>query len=148
MFYNCNSLETVSLNIDTSEVTQMDYMFYNSYKLTSLDISKFNFENLIDSSHMFHGCSRLEKIKFNDNTSTKNLEDMNSMFYECKSLVEMNTKIFKQNKLTNLSYAFKDCNSLKSIDLSDFKSQNITELRGTFLNCYSLANINFTNFNI
>ena len=147
MFYNCSSLEEVHLNIDTSKVKQMDYMFFNSSKLTYLDLSKFNLENLVNSSHMFHGCTNLAEIKFNDNTKTINLKDMNHIFDSCKSLKSINTQIFKKNNLTNLNYVFKECISLnKLLDLSNFESKEITELIGTFYNCYNLPTITFDNF--
>jgi len=99
MFYNCVSLTKVNLSINTTKVNYMDNMFYNSVNLKYLDLSKFNLENLVKSSHMFDGCSNLTEIAFNNNTKTINLEDMNSMFSNCKSLKEINTKIFKINKL-------------------------------------------------
>ena len=60
MFYNCGSLnDIIKLNIINSKVKYMDYMFYNSVNLTYLDLSKFNLENLVNASHMFHGCTNL-----------------------------------------------------------------------------------------
>ena len=134
MFYNCSSLEEVHLNIDTSKVKQMDYMFFNSSKLAYLDLSKFNLENLVNSSHMFHGCTNLTEIKFNDNTEAINLKDMNHIFDSCNSIKSINTKIFNKNNLTNLNYAFKDCISLSKIQLLNFESKEFTELIGTFYN--------------
>jgi surface protein len=45
---------------------------------------------------------------------------MNSMFSGCKSLKTININIFKENKVTNLSYAFSSCESIIEIDLSFF----------------------------
>ena len=146
MFKGCKSLITVNLNIDTSKVENMYDMFYDSTSLIYLDLSKFNLENLEYSSKMFYNCTNLKEIKFNNNTKTKNLKGMDSMFDSCISLEHINTKIFKDNNLTDFNYVFKDCISLTSIDLSNFESRNIKELKGTFYNCMNLTNINFTNF--
>ena len=89
MFYNCDSLTTVYLNIDTSKVKQADYMFYNCSKLINIDISNFNLEQLSNSSFMFENCINLEEIRFNNNTLTRNLEDMNSMFRNCNRLKKL-----------------------------------------------------------
>ena len=83
MFYNCHLLEKVYLNLDTSNVITMDFMFHGCREFHGLDICNFTLENVINSSSMFRNCKNLKEIKFNNNTSTKNLEDMNSMFYGC-----------------------------------------------------------------
>ena len=109
MFYNCESLNNaINLNITKSKVKYMEYIFYNLVNLTYLDLSKFNLENLVNASHMFHGCTNLIEIKFNENSKTINLEDMNHIFDSCKSLEHINIKIFNQNKLKTLNYAFND----------------------------------------
>ena len=133
-------------NFDTSKVTYMNSMFKNCISLTHLDLSYFNLENLRDSRYMFEECFTLKEIKFNDNTTTKNLEKMDYMFNGCISLEKINTKIFKENKLTNLNYVFKNCHSLKELDLSYFETKYITELIGSFQKCKSLLNINLTHF--
>ena len=96
------SLENIKFtNFDTSKVTRMNKMFYSCGSLTYLDISSFYLENLIYSDYMFYSCSCLEEIVINNNTTTKNLKDMNHIFDSCNSLETINIKVFKQNKLTN-----------------------------------------------
>jgi len=146
MFFRCSSLKNVKTNFDTSKVEIMDYMFYGCESLTYLDLSSFNLENLKNSTLMFAYCRNLTEIKFNNNTLTKNLESMERMFYDCQYLENINTKIFRENKIRNLNYVFNYCTSLKEIDLSFFETKNITELQATFQNCRSLEKINFTNF--
>ena len=147
MFYGCDSLTSINMQFDTSKVTRMDYMFYHCEKITNIDITSFNLENLKNATSMFEGCFALKNIKFNDNTLTKNLEDMNKMFYYCSSLECINMKIFNENKVTNLNYVFYECGSLIEIDLSYFESKYITELKGTFQDCKKLEKINLRHFN-
>ena len=71
-----------------------------------LDLSSFNLENLKKSIGMFANCHNLKEIIFNNNTLTKNLETMELMFSNCQSLEYINTKIFRENKLTNLNDVF------------------------------------------
>ena len=146
MFLKCKLLKEVKMNFNTTNIERMDNMFNGCESLTYLDISGFNLENLKNSYTMFADCRKLKEIKFNNNTTTKNLETMEGMFYNCQSLVHITTKIFKQNKLKNLNKVFNYCISLKEIDLSYFETTYMTELRGTFQNCKSLEKINFTNF--
>ena len=124
----------------------MDNMFYGCEALAYIDLSGFNLENLKNANQMLAYCGNLEKIKFNENTITKNLETMEAMYMGCESLKNINTKIFKKNKLRNLNDVFNGCISLKEIDLSYFETEYMTELLSTFENCKSLEKINFTNF--
>ena len=66
---------------------------------------------------MFQGFKNLTNLKFNDNASTLNLEIIDNMFDGCESLLSINTKIFKINKVKNLNYVFRNCHSLTELDL-------------------------------
>ena len=81
-------------------------MFYNCVSLAYLDLSDFNLENLKNSTLMFAFCFNLKEINFNNNTITKNLEFMIAMFLDCESLENINTRIFRENKITNLNFVF------------------------------------------
>ena len=138
MFYNCERLDIATLNFNTSKVIKMDFMFYGCSYLFNLYLSNFRLENVSNAASMFQGCTYMRKIYFNENTSLENLEDMNSMFYGCKSLKYIDTKIFKVNKITNLSYAFAGCSDLIELDLTNFIVKNVKELSGTFWGCYNI----------
>ena len=56
MFNQSYYLLDVSLNFNTSKVTNMDWMFYYNDELTSLDLSNFDLENLVNSDFMFGFC--------------------------------------------------------------------------------------------
>ena len=53
-------------NFDTSNVTNMSYMFYNCRSLTKLDLSSFNTSKLINMSNMFFGCDALKNLVYSD----------------------------------------------------------------------------------
>ena len=93
-FQNCTGLKKVNLTgFDTTKVQRMDFMFNLCESLTVLDISSFNLENLKNSRRMFNYCFNLKEIIFNNNTMMKNLETMEGMFVNCRSLEYINTKI-------------------------------------------------------
>jgi len=101
MLFRCSSVRVVKTNFNTSKVEIMDYMFYYCKSLTYLDLSGFNLENLKNSSNMFAYCINLKELKFSNNILTKNLESMESMFFDCESLEKIDTKIFRENKVRN-----------------------------------------------
>ena len=70
-----------SLNLsgfDTSNVTNMSYMFSSCSGLTSLDVSSFNTTNVINMDSMFHACESLTSLDVS-NFDTSNVSNMSMM---------------------------------------------------------------------
>ncbi|MCJ1994402.1 BspA family leucine-rich repeat surface protein, partial [Lactococcus piscium] len=91
--------------LDTSEVINMDEMFYDCYNLKQLDLSNFNTSKVTSIIKMFFFCTSLESLdlsKFN----TKNMTDMTELFQSCKKL--------------------------KTLDLSGFDTENVKKMAGMF----------------
>ena len=85
MFQNSKAI-TLDLSIfDTSNVTDMGYMFYNCTSLTSLDLSTFNTSNVTNMGRMFQSCSSLTSLDLSS-FDTSNVTNMDYMFYNCTSL--------------------------------------------------------------
>ena len=59
MFNFCSKLTTVP-KFDTSNVKNMDYMFYGCPNITT--IPQFDTSNVKNMDYMFYGCSSLEEI--------------------------------------------------------------------------------------
>ena len=75
--------------IDTSKVTNMEYLFYGCESLISLpDISKWNTSNVTDMSFMFY-CTSLASIPDISKWNTSKVKDMSGFFIECKSLLSL-----------------------------------------------------------
>ncbi|MCR4857256.1 MAG: DUF285 domain-containing protein, partial [Bacteroidales bacterium] len=56
--------------LNTSEVTNMSYMFHKCSVIESIDVSGFNTSNVTDMSYMFANCLRLWNLDVsNFNTS-------------------------------------------------------------------------------
>ena len=53
---------------------------------------------------------------------TNNLTKTNFMFYNCKSLINIELSNFNAQKVTNMSYMFSDCKSLTNINVSNFNT--------------------------
>ena len=72
---------------------------------------------------------------------TSNLEKMNNMFYNCKSLTSLNLTYFYTCKATEMGYMFYQCESLTSLDLGRFNTQNVTKCPYMFAGCSNLKSI-------
>ena len=94
---NCIGMEY----LNTSQVTDMSYMFYDCHKMTYLDVSSFN---------------------------TANVTNMKSMFYGCYALTSLDLSGFNTANVRNMRYMFCDCRNLTSLDLSSFSTANVMDL--------------------
>ena len=147
MFWNCKNLSSLDLtNFNTTKVENMSGMFHFCEKLSSLVISNFNTANVTDMSNMFSYCNMLEKLNLSNFNTTK-VEDMSYMFYMCQKLTELNLSNFKTEKVKNMPYMFSYCNMLEKLDLSNFNTTEVTNMSGMFYGCYKLPSLNLSNFN-
>ena len=137
---------------DTSNVTDISYMFYGCYYLKTLDVSKFNTGNVTDMSHMFGGqygyLNGMEKVTTIDvsNFDTSNVTSMCGMFYGCNSLTTIDISNFDTSNVKDMSYMFYGCDSLATIDVSNFDTSNVTRMEDMFYGCNSLTTIDLSNF--
>ena len=73
VFYKIYGLTSIDLSMwNTSSVTSMDNMFNSSYKLSTINLSNWNLTNLTSMRYMFYNCSRVETIIL-DNWNISNL---------------------------------------------------------------------------
>ena len=88
MFGWCTSLTSLDLShFNTSKVTNMGFMFYNCESLTSLDLSSFNTSMVTNTGFMFYGCSNLRTIYASEGWSTEAVTNSIQMFNYATSLV-------------------------------------------------------------
>ncbi len=92
---NTTKSVTFATGFDTSNVTNMTYMFYNCKALTSINISSFNTENVTDMNHMFSECSSLSNLDLSNFDLTSLSDDLNhdSTLQDCTSLQTINIPI-------------------------------------------------------
>ena len=88
MFGWCTSLTSLDLShFNTSKVTNMRFMFYNCESLTSLDLSSFNTSMVTNTGFMFYSCSNLRTIYAGEGWSTEAVTNSTQMFNYATSLV-------------------------------------------------------------
>jgi surface protein len=103
MFNGCSSLTSIP-QLDTSNVTDISYMFFNCSSLTS--IPQLDTSNVTDMSYMFNGCSSLTSIPQLD---TSNVTSTGYMFDNCTALenlgglvgLKVNLSLSSPTKLTH-----------------------------------------------
>ena len=147
MFNMCSSLTILYLsNFNTSNVTEMQNMFCDCSSLTNLDLSSFNTSEVIGMQGMFSGCSSLTSLDLSSFNTSK-VTDMDGMFSNCSSLTSLKLSNFNTSNVTNMSFMFNMCSSLTILDLSNFNTSNVTEMQNMFCDCSSLTNLDLSSFN-
>ena len=80
-FNRCYELESVNLsNFDTSQVTDMHWMFQHCPKLTKLDLSSFDIRNVTMLEKMFQYDEKLTCIQVGPNWQYNKSANKNNMF--------------------------------------------------------------------
>ena len=143
MFDGFKGEEIMFGDIDTSNVTNMSYMFYDCKNLESLDLSGFYTLNVTDMESMFAGCENLESLDLSG-FYTLNVTDMSFMFSRCSSLQSLDLSGFDTSNVTNMIGMFGRCTNLKTLDLSVFNTSNVTNMVCMFYGCENLKSLNLS----
>jgi len=147
MFSGCSGLTSLDVtHFDTDNVTDMSYMFYNCKGLTSLDVTHFNTGNVTNMSYMFYYCNSLTNLDVT-HFNTGNVTNMSYMFYYCKGLTSLDVTNFDTSNVTTMASMFSYCNSLTNLDVTHFNTGNVTTLASMFSGCSGLTSLDVTNFN-
>ena len=141
---SCNSLfgsgwdlPLVSLNLsnfDTSDVTDMSYMFNECIKLQSLDLSNFDTSKVTSMNGMFNNCYALTGLDVK-NFDTREVTNMRSMFRSCKVIGSLDLSSFDTNSVTTMESMFEGCYALKKLNISNFDTSNVTTMASMFASC-------------
>ena len=152
-FGSCTNLTSIKglENLNTSDVTRMDYMFYKCGQLRALDLSGFNTEKVKNMKDMFSNCKNLETLNLSS-FKTNNLTNMSEMFLECNKIAQLDLSGFNTSGVKALDQVFKRCYALESLDLSSFDTKLVTEMSSLFDNCLNLKTIyvsdNFSTYRV
>ena len=155
-FGNCINMTAIEniVNLNTSQVKDMAYMFNGCEKMLSLDLSTFDTRRVTNMMFMFgksNGAGgsdmALKEIIFGGKFDTKNCTDMQQMFKRCSSLTNIDLSNFDTSKVTNMQGMFASCEKITNINLSNFDTSNVTNMNSMFYSCSNLTRIDLSNFN-
>jgi len=128
LFNHSNNIIEV-LGANTSNITEMQYMFSICSSLTTIPL--FNTSKVTDMKGMFFGCTPLTTVPLFDTSKVTNMADM---FHYCSSLTTV--PLFDTSSVTNMNYMFDACASLTSVPL--FDTHKVTSMNYTFYDCTSV----------
>ena len=150
MFNGCSKIETINMSgFDTSNVTDVSFMFYNCQKITSLpDIANWNTSNFTTINQVFFGCKNIEYINVS-NWDTSNITDFLGAFQGCDKLISVDLSNWNTSKATTLSSLFDGCKQLSSIgNISVWDTSKVTGMSSTFRFCKELVSLDLSNWDV
>ena len=137
-FKNLTQIEGIE-NLNTENVTNMEFMFTLCSSLTSLDVTHFNTGNVTSMADMFSTCPKLAELDVT-HFNTEKVTSMNGMFRSCKGLISLDVTNFNTSNVKDMSYMFFYCNNLKEIYVSDkFVTDAVISSNYMFFECNSLS---------
>ena len=143
MFKNVSSIHYKSElgNYNTSNIKEMDYIFYNCKSEQLPDISNWNTKNVIDMSYLFYNCSSVKKLPNISNWDTSKVENMSYMFSNCCSIKKLpNISNWNTENVRYFNNMFENCSLISSFpDLSKWNVKKARDMKYVFKNCSSLV---------
>ena len=127
-FSNNTFINLIFKDVDTSNVTDMNYMFYGCNALTSLDVSEWNTSKVTNMDSMFRNCRSLTSLDVSK-FDTSNVTNMYNMFGSCRSLTSLDLSAFDTSKVTNMNSMFRGCSALKTIRMVGCSQTTIDKIK-------------------
>ena len=140
-FGGCSGLKKITGldNLNTANVTDMEYMFRECKNLSSLDLSKFNTANVMLMNSMFSGCNNLSSLTLSKSFNTASVLDMASMFSDCYNLSSLDLSNFKTKNVRSMYNMFYGCSALQTIYVSyNFVTKKVSSGADMFKGCTKL----------
>jgi surface protein len=140
-FYEMKYLQSIAgINyLNTSEVTNMSWMFGYCWSLTEVDVSRFSTANVTSMRSMFHACYHLSSLDLS-NFNTANVNNMRNMFNACGEIQSLDLSSFNTANVADMNGMFVDCALLRTVYVSDgWSTAAVTNSSNMFLNCSSLV---------
>ena len=139
-FEECENLTAINgiEKLDTSLVTNMEYMFDTCESLEEVDVSGFDVSHVTNMRYMFGDYSELTTLDVSawDVSSVKN---MTGLFSGCNSLDYCNVSAWDTSSATTMAMMFVACRSLKTLDLSRWNTASVQDMRKMFRVCTGLT---------
>ena len=132
-------------NVDTSRVTNMQYMFFGLSNLTNLDVTKFNTSKVTDMGGMFANVSNLVNLDVT-HFDTNQVTNMASMFSGMSKLTNLDVTKFDTSKVTSMFFMFYGLSNLTNLDVTNFDTSKVMNMESMFNGMSRLTNLDVTKF--
>ncbi|WP_425306391.1 BspA family leucine-rich repeat surface protein, partial [Enterococcus moraviensis] len=109
----------------------MSTMFWATYKLNELNVSKWNTSQVLTMASMFAFTNELEVLD-TSSWDTGKVTSMKSMFHYAKQLKSIDTSGWNTSSVTDMSDMFEKTEQLKNIDVSKWDTSKVKTMSRMF----------------
>lgn len=154
MFAYMDNLTGISFdNISTSAARTMQHMFAYCPKLSDVDLSKFETQNIVDYGSCFRNAAistETANNKIIPYLNTSKARDIGGLFINCTNLTgALDMSNLSSAKAETIASIVQGCTGLTSVDISGFTTGTITNIENMFAGCTNLQKIyTAPNFNL
>lgn len=131
MYQWCKSTNFPQLNM--SKVTNASYMFYHCTNIVTAPI--LNFSNVQNCESIFRDCTSLTTCEISDFSNATNLD---GLFATCRKLTNIPSQLITP-KVTDTGFMFYDCNALTTAP--EMNTSNVTNMTKMFYSCNNLTTV-------
>ncbi len=158
VFYDFRGVKEINFdnNFDTSNATNMAWMFRLCTSLETINLSSLDTSNVTDMNSLFNMWdsnvggfmpNKLSSITFGGLFNTSNVINMKNMFAGFQSMSKLDLSTFDTSNVVNMNHMFNHCISLKVLNISSFNTSKVTDMVGMFQNCTGLTELDLSSFN-
>lgn len=123
---------TAPINVNPN-VTNLSWCF-RECKLKGLDVSQMDTSNITNMSYMFQMCSYVEKLDV-ENWNVSNVTTFNSMFQSCSNLKKLDLSKWQPKDTADYRNMFNSCLKLAILDISSFNYLGSSALTSIGASC-------------
>lgn len=147
MFQNYNNSATIDVsNLDTSNVTSMDYMFRNATVTNIIGLNKFDTSKVVGMNMTFAGMKNITNIDLSS-FDTHNVQGFYRTFQGVEKVETLDVSSFNTSNAITMEGMFYYMSNLKNIiGLENFDTANVENMLGMFSACFSIEELNLNSF--
>ena len=118
------------------------FAYSEAIKIT---LENFQTENVQTMEFMFLECRSLTQLEVSS-LNTSRISNTFRMFFNCINLTELNLSTWDTSKFENMVDMFYNCESLTQLNVSNWNTSSVTNMYGMFSGCKSLIRLNVSNW--
>lgn len=147
LFYGCASVTSLNLNsFNTSLAENINHIFAYCTSLNDIKVENWDVSNVYYAYHVFNNCESLTSLDLSG-WYTTNLREFSYMFGNCEALVNLDISNFNTSKASYMDHLFYYCKSLNMPSLKHFDTSRAVQMDGMFRHCDSVTSLDLSNFN-
>ena len=145
MFYAYKGSNINISGMNTSNVTDMSYMFAHATSLLTINLTNIDTSNVVNMNYMFSGESgawktgmQLTNIIGLSNLNVNNVKNMSCMFESCGNTITLDLQKWNVSNVTDMAYMFMNnaenepSSKYMNIMLGEWNTSNVTDMSYMF----------------